>query len=125
MLKKIAKSAALFFAVGVALALVAPPLAGMLGAGVIGEAAMATATATPVIWTGVFFGAFGAINTALEPVFSKLFRDEKPEVAEVPPARAKEAAKTVQLMIIRNENRCHHRDVVAASREPQTERGLS
>ncbi len=115
MFKKIAKAGALFFAVGVALALIAPPLASALGAGVIGEAALATAIATPVIWTGAFFGAFGAINTAMEPVFNKLFGDDK-KMAEAQDCAPK-VVKHMHITVVKEAETDKHRELIAAQRQ--------
>lgn len=101
MLKKILKNGALFFAVGVALALAAPPVATFLGAGILGEAALAHAVATPVLWTGAFFGMFGAIDTALRPMFDRLFGDKDAPAADTAKkAEAPQGARQVNITIV-------------------------
>ena len=125
MFKKILKNGALLFAVGVALALIAPPLAQVLGPGILGEAAVATAVATPVLWTGAFFGVFGAINTALQPVFDKLFGEDKTSaVLESKPIE--KPIKHVHITVIK-EAECHkHRELVHLQRQaPSAEKRLS
>lgn len=98
--RDVLKAGALFFAVGVALALVAPPLATLLGPSIIGEAAVAHAVSTPVIWTGAFFGAFGAIDAALRPLANKLFAD-KPAEQSGKKADSEEA-KQVNITIVQS-----------------------
>ena len=73
MFTKALKAGALFFAVGVVLALAAPLAAGVLGADILGQAAFERALETPVMWTGVFFGMFGAIESVARPMFNKVF----------------------------------------------------
>lgn len=76
LLKKVVKNTLLFGAVGVVLALLTPvlmPLATSLGV----SAAFATATlaSTSAVWSGIFFGAFGALAALATPVFDGLFHD--------------------------------------------------
>ena len=90
----VVKTAALFFVVGALLAVVAPPLADLIRP-LIGEAAYAHAVTTPVLWTGAFFSAFGAIDAALRPAFDWAFGDSpKAQVAE---PSVKEAQPTLQI----------------------------
>ncbi len=124
MLKDIAKAGALFFAVGIALALVAPPLATLLGPAILGEVAVAHAMATPVMWTGVFFGAFGALDAAARPFFDKMFDGKKPEAAA---GAAKVAGpvvtKQVHITIVK-ECGTKHRESLDAQRAQASEKGL-
>jgi len=69
---KIAKAGAVMFTVGILLAAAAPLIAGALGEGLLGTAAFTHAMATPVLWTGAFFGAFGAIHAAVAPLVDRL-----------------------------------------------------
>ena len=75
MLQDIVKGAVAFFAVGILLALAAPPLAQLLGPALLGEEALKHAVSTPVLWTGVFFGAFGALVPPIEKAYSFIFGD--------------------------------------------------
>jgi len=76
---KIAKAGALMFAVGVLLALAAPVIANGIGVELLGKLAFEHAIATPVLWTGAFFGAFGAIHAAVTPLFDKVLGAETAE----------------------------------------------
>ncbi len=89
LLGNIIKNGAIMFAVGMLLGLAAPPLAQLLGASLIGDAAFAHAVATPVLWTGAFFGAFGAIHAAVQPLYEHFF-DKKTS----PAAESKEKPRT-------------------------------
>lgn len=121
MFKNILKNGALFFAVGVALALIAPPVATFLGAGILGEAAVAHAVATPVLWTGAFFGLFGAIDTALRPAFDKIFGD-KPKDAEAAAVKvaSAEGSKQVNITVLAPtqamEFKSNHRETLTEKR---------
>lgn len=61
---KAAKAGAIMFGVGVLLALAAPLIADVL-APLLTDAVYAHAVSTPVLWTGAFFGAFGAIHSVV------------------------------------------------------------
>lgn len=63
---KIVKNTVIMFAVGILLAYAAPAIAGWVG------------IANPVhsiLWNGAFFGGFGGIHAAVEPIINKLFSD--------------------------------------------------
>jgi hypothetical protein len=96
---KIAKAGLVMFAVGVALATVAPTLfstlSGMLGSEALGEVAAGAAahSGASIIWTGAFFGTFGALHAAIAPIFDKL--DGTSRKAEI--AQAKIDAKLNEL----------------------------
>jgi hypothetical protein len=90
----IVKKTALFFAVGIALGALAPQIAGFIGAEALGKAAFNNAMATSTLWTGIFFGAFGAIDSALTPVFDYLFKDKKAN------AVAEEKSKSPRVALI-------------------------
>lgn len=119
MLKKVFKSGALFFAVGIALALVAPVLATALGPALLGDAAVAQAVATPVMWTGAFFGTFGAINTVLTPVFDRLFGDKTPASSHCSHEADKSAASAhaCGMDLERSAPARSHCDALAAQRQ--------
>lgn len=68
-LKNIAITTALFFVVGALLAMAAPTLAGVVGV----DPSSLGHTADP-LWLGSFFGAFGALDAGLRPIFDKVFR---------------------------------------------------
>lgn len=121
MFKKIFKAGALFFAVGVALALIAPPLATLLGPALLGEAAVAHAVATPVLWTGAFFGAFGAIDTALRPLFDTMFGDDKPQATmqAAPKVDGPSVTKQVHITIVKEACTDKHREALAAQRQAE------
>ena len=70
---KIVKSTLLLAAVGVALGFAAPALASFAVTLGLAPATAAALSVTHPIWAGVFFGAFGAINAALSPVFDGIF----------------------------------------------------
>lgn len=91
-LKNVLKNGAIMFAVGLLLAVAAPAIAELVGEAALGEAAFAHATNTPLLWTGLFFGAFGAIHAAVAPALDWAFGQEKPK--ETAPAVAVEKEKT-------------------------------
>ncbi len=76
--RKIVKNGVLLGAVGVLLALAAGPLAA-LTSGIIGAAGVAAAahSTETVLWTGVFFGGFGALHAAVAPVVDWVFGADK------------------------------------------------
>jgi hypothetical protein len=80
--KNVLKNGLIMLAVGAALALAAPEIAQVLGQEVLGSQAFAQAMSTPIIWTGVFFGAFGAIHAAIAPAAAWIFGPEKKDSAE-------------------------------------------
>ncbi len=86
-LKKVVKGGVVLGIVGVLLALAAPALATMIGEATLGPTVFAQAMETPVIWTGVFFGAFGAINAAVEPMMDWAFGADKHTIAAVAPVK--------------------------------------
>lgn len=64
----------MMFVVGALLAAAAPSVAGFLGgAGLLDALVVQKVAETSVLWTGTFFGLFGAARAAVEPVFDKLF----------------------------------------------------
>lgn len=71
-LKNIIKNGVIMFAVGAALALISGPMANLLG-GAIDADTLKHATNTNVLWTGAFFGAFGAIHSAVGPAMEWAF----------------------------------------------------
>lgn len=93
--KEVAKNGLIMFAVGALLALAAPPLAQLIGPQLLGETAFTHALATPVLWTGTFFGAFGAIHAAVAPIGNFLFGDKPKEEAKAPPARESSQAPQI------------------------------
>lgn len=111
------KAGALFFAVGIALALVAPPLATLLGPSIIGEAALAHAVATPVIWTGAFFGAFGAIDAGLRPLVNKLFGDQPAQEL----LKNKDESKQVNVTIVQTPQQSQEQVLVTANHRQNIE----
>lgn len=85
---KVLKAGAIMGVVGLLLAASAPLIAGVLGKSILGAAGVAAAenTFATVAWSGAFFGAFGAINAMVAPMFDKLFGASEPANA---PAEAK------------------------------------
>jgi hypothetical protein len=85
-LKNIGKGAIVLGIVGVLLALAAEPIASVIGVKLLGEAGMAAAAqvALAPLWTGAFFGAFGALHAAVAPVMDWVFGDKKEVVAAAP-----------------------------------------
>lgn len=80
-IKNVVKSGLVMFAVGAALSVVAPLIAlavGIVpaGAGYAGAVAALGHTAD-VLWLGSFFGAFGAIHAAVEPLLTAVFSKNK------------------------------------------------
>ena len=63
---KIVKNAAIMFAVGIALGFAAPALAGLVGI---------ANPVTSVLWNGAFFGGFGALHAAIEPIINSITGD--------------------------------------------------
>lgn len=98
-LKNIVKNGLTMFAVGMLLAVAAPYVASMLGEQVIGQAAMEHALATPVMWTGAFFGTFGAIHAAVAPALEYVFGKEPPP-ASAAPAQEADKAKSPQMTVV-------------------------
>ena len=86
-LKNIIKAGLLFAAVGATLALIAPVIGMALGivggATTYGAAASALGHTANPLWLGSFFGAFGAIDTGMRPVFDKIFGESKKTQAAV------------------------------------------
>jgi hypothetical protein len=74
---KILKATALMFVIGGLLGLAAPALAGFLGFAPGFVEIVTTNPAFGALWTAGFFGAFGGIRAALEPVFDHIFPDKK------------------------------------------------
>lgn len=74
-LKNVLKAAITMFAIGALLGVAVPAIADLLGAGVLGKAAFDSLTNTPVIQTGIFFSAFGAISAVITPTVNFLFGD--------------------------------------------------
>lgn len=74
---KIIKNTVIMFAVGVALAAIAPyvlaPIAVALGG---------TAPSVGIAWTGVFFGGFGGLHAAIEPIINRLAGDRPRHTVE-------------------------------------------
>src|SRR6185436_12992284 len=96
----VVKNGLIMFAVGIALALAAPVLAQAVGgASILGAAAFEHAVATPVLWTGLFFGAFGAIHAALTPACEFVFRGGKPKEAAAEKPSAPEPVKCQQVAV--------------------------
>lgn len=81
-LRNVVKASATMFVVGLALGAAAPLLAGMLGEAAIGSAAYAAANATSALWTGAFFGAFGALNAAISPALEWAFGSEQEKATQ-------------------------------------------
>lgn len=98
-IKEVAKNGLIMFTVGVALALIAPPLANMIGADALGAKAYQHAIETPMLWTGAFFGAFGAIHAAVAPAFQAIFGDKKEAASEPILSKTKEPERAPQINI--------------------------
>ena len=93
------KNGLLLFAVGIAVAFVAPVLANLIGPTLMGAgmAHAATSTAT-ALWTGLVFGSFGAIHTLFTPIADKIFGEDK----ETKPAHSSKEAAIGRAVIITN-----------------------
>lgn len=70
--------------VGLALASLAAPLAATLGAAGLlsGEFAaeiVAKTSVSSILWTGAYFGSFGALSATVTPIINKLFREKTPD----------------------------------------------
>ena len=117
-MKNILKAGATLFVVGALLAVSAPAIAVGLGmaSSYAGGAALLGHTSS-ALWMGSFFGAFGAINAAVEPMLGGLFGGE---------AKAAETAapkKTIRLTIVGAgvDAPCahNHAEALAARREAE------
>ena len=94
--KEITKEAVLFGISATLLALAEPLLASVVGpmVGVTFAKASVEAvkTASPAIWLGAFFTAFGAIFAAVRTTANSLFGDKKPETSERPEGKSPRVA---------------------------------
>lgn len=103
---KVAKAGIIMGTVGVLLAAVAPLIAmavpGMLETSVTtyAEAAKALAPGISMTWTGLFFGAFGAIHAAVDPIESFLFKKTE-ETAKIVKEHVKEKTQELSHEIVR------------------------
>jgi len=70
--KRILKGAVGFFVVGAVLTLAAQLIAPAMGLE-LGPLTLSKAGPTNPLWTGAYFGAFGALNNAVVPLVDKLF----------------------------------------------------
>lgn len=122
-LKDIAKEAVLFGVSATLLALAEPLLASAVGPMVGVKFAEATVeavkTASPAIWLGSFFAAFGAIFATVRSTANYLFSDKKPEAAE----KSEEKSPRVALILrqpeisLKQEVACEkHQNAIKASR---------
>jgi len=103
--KKILKGTAVFFAVGAALALAAPTVGAWLGVEALGEAGLAAATTgNPVLWTGIFFGGFGALVPMVESGFGFIFGDDKEKSGA-----EKSEAKQINIVIQQAPQKAHEK----------------
>jgi hypothetical protein len=103
-LGKIVKNTAIMFAVGVVLALAVPPILAPI-ATYFG----ATAPSVSVLWNGLFFGGFGGIHAAIEPIINAFVGDKprhpleekairtSPAIAISAPGHAADLAPEVQM----------------------------
>jgi len=84
--KNIVKNTLLLFAVGVAVAFVAPVVAGLLGNTIMGQTGMehALTSVAGSMWTGIVFGAFGGLHAALSPIADKIFGKDKGDKSTQP-----------------------------------------
>lgn len=91
-LKNIAKATAVMGIVGLVLAAISLPMAHVLGAGVLGDVAMAAAehSGATILWTGAFFGAFGGIHAAVAPAVDFVLGKAKGSVAATQPVKEAE-----------------------------------
>lgn len=77
--KNVIKNGLTMFAVGIALGLAAPLIAEVLvGTGMLTAAAAAAVVPHSVLWSGAFFGAFGAIHAAVAPALEYVFSPSSP-----------------------------------------------
>lgn len=121
----ITKNAALFFAVGTALAIAAPAIAYGLGLAptLVAAGSMLGLSANP-LWSGAFFGTFGAISATVAPACDKLFsKGEERIEAKI---EAKEAAELAQEMQ-HSHAHSNHRDDLSKRRaqEASITQGIS
>lgn len=96
----ILKAGAIMCTVGLLLALAAPVLADLIGAATLGAETYAAAQSTPVLWTGAFFGTFGALHAAVSPVYNKILGAEpqlKPKIVGKIPAQGQARSRTVEV----------------------------
>lgn len=119
---KIAKAGIIMGTVGVLLAAVAPLLAmaipGMLETTVTSyaEAAKALAPGISPAWTGLFFGAFGALHAAVDPVESWLFKktgDAVEKTKEKLHLKEPQISLHTQVALPEQEQTTKHRDMIA------------
>lgn len=94
-LRDIIKSGTLLFAVGVAVAVAAPIAANLIAAAGVEVAIGHGATFGAAMWTGLVFGAFGAIHTALTPVWDNVFGTKQ----DTTPAKVNSSARINDVQI--------------------------
>lgn len=78
-LRKIAKTALIFFAIGFTVAAIAPYFAPIVGISVEKMAEL-----NPKLWTGIFFGLFGGVNAAITPAMEYIFDRKFTKKEKVP-----------------------------------------
>ena len=78
MLLNVAKSAAMFFTIGVALAYGVPLIMGAFAGNA--AASISAVTGASALSQGLLFAGFGGLNEALSPVFNKIFRIKPAEI---------------------------------------------
>lgn len=84
LVKNVVKAGVTMFAIGALLGVVVPALAAFLGPDLIGEATFNHLANTPVLQTGLFFGAFGSVSAVVTPAVNYLFgeREDKTVTAK-------------------------------------------
>lgn len=115
----ITKNAALFFAVGTALAIAAPAIAYGIGLApsLAAASSMLGLSANP-LWSGAFFGSFGAMVSTITPVCDKIF--SKGEARIDAKIEAKEAAEHAQAVGHEHTHTNHRDDLLQRRTQEKT-----
>ena len=114
--KSMARGGVGFFLVGLALTLAAQVLSPMIGIDIAPLALSGTGPNNP-LWTGAYFGGFGALSAAVTPLVDYLFGDKKQASPEKSQDTQKSAERSPSLALAQEQTvAVTHCERVEASR---------
>lgn len=96
-LRDVVKTGLLLFAVGVLLSFAVAPIAAAISVPFADVAVMANP-----LWLGSFFGAMGAVQAGITPLFNAIFGGDKPAGETSIDPRDKSATKQLNLTIVQS-----------------------